>query len=156
MRFVILLLEILRIGCYSGEIICDKILIFFFIPDNSQIVKLLTEIGFENTADAFINNDFTIEGVMAIEKSELIELGFNIGQAKQFILSLEKYKEEDRKRGLRQVLERIERLDLFDTFVHKKIQPRELWHLSADDLAKMGISYWNRIGWSRAFNDIGK
>ena len=97
-----------------------------------------------------------MEGVMSIEKSELIELGFNIGQAKQFLISLEKYKEEDRKRCLRHVLEQIKRLDLLDTFVQKKIQPKEIRHLSTDDLAKMGISYWNRMGWSKAIKDMRK
>ena len=98
---------------------------------------------------------------MDIEKSELIALGFNIGQAKKFLQSLEKYKkkqiddkEEERKRCLRLVLENIERLDLLDTFIENKVQPKYVRHLADDDLAKMGVSYWHRIGWSKSLSKI--
>ena len=127
------------------------------------MVELLTEIGFENTADAFINNDFTIDGVMAIEKSDLTALGLNIGQAKQFLLSLQKYKnkkqhekEEERKQSLKLVLEKVKRLDLLDKFIEKNIQPKDVWHLSVDDLAEMGISYWSRRGWAKSLSKINE
>ena len=94
---------------------------------------------------------------MSIEKSELIELGFSIGQAKQFLLSLEKYKkkkqhekEEERRSCLKLVLEKIERLDLLDTFIKKNIQLKDVYHLSVDNLAEMGISYWSRRGWEKS------
>ena len=102
---------------------------------------------------------------MAIEKSDLITLGLNIGQAKQFLLSLEKYKkkkehekEEERKRCLKVELAKIERLDLLDTFIKKNIQLKDVYHLSVDDLAEMGISYWSRRGWAKSLikiNELG-
>ena len=130
------------------------------------MVELLTEIGFENTADAFIDNDFTIEGLMAIDRSDLTKLGLKIGQAKQFLLSLEEYKkkkhhekEEERKRCLKLVLAKIERLDFLDTFIKKNVQPRDVRHLTVNDLAEMGISCWSRRGWKKSvskINDLGK
>ena len=139
----------------------SKIFRPFLILDISQIVELLTEIGFKNISEIFINNDFTIEGLMAIEKSDLIALGLSIGQAQQFLLSLEKYKkkpqtdkDEERKRRLKLVLKEIERLDLLDTFIENKILYKDIRHLSVDDLAKMGVLYGKRKEWSKSLAKI--
>ena len=35
---------------------------------NVALVELLTELGFENLVEAFIDNHFTVESVMNIEK----------------------------------------------------------------------------------------
>ena len=139
----------------------SKIFRLFLILDISQIVELLTEIGFENISEVFIKNDFTIEGLMAIEKSDLIALGLSIGLAQQFLLSLQKYKkkpqtdkDEERKRRLKLVLEEIERLDLLDTFIENKILHKDIRHLSVDDLAKMGVLYGKRKEWSKSLAKI--
>ena len=123
------------------------------------MVELLTEIGFGNFAATFINSHFTIEGMMAIERNDLIDLGLEIGQSRQFLLALDKFKqrkeqekEEERKKDLKIFLEKIKKVDLLDTFIDKKVQASEVSTLSEEDLSKFGISFWKRKGWLKSIN----
>ena len=66
---------------------------------NVALVERLTELGFENLVEAFIDSHFTVESVMNIEKSDLIDLGLTIGQARQFLMSLEDYRKQKQDHG---------------------------------------------------------
>ena len=92
---------------------------------------------------------------MSIERSDLTDLGLKVGQVKEFLVSLHKYKlqqererEEERKRSLKDFLEKMKKIDLLDTFMEKKVQVSEVINLTEEDLSKMGISIWKRRGWA--------
>lgn len=126
-------------------------------------MNLLTELGHKDLFATFIDNNFTVDGVMAIEKNELIDLGIKLGQVKEFLLSLEKLKqqrtqerEDERKRSLKLVLAEIKRKDLLDIFIDKKVQLNEVLNLSEDDLTKMGLSYWKRFNWKKSVREHRK
>ena len=97
---------------------------------------------------------------MSIESSDLTDLGIKVGQVKEFLTSLDKYKlqqererEEERKLCLKDLLEKLKKIDLLDTFMDKKVQVSEVINLTEEDLSKMGISIWKRRGWS---SSLGK
>ena len=126
-------------------------------------MSLLTELGHKHLFATFIDHNFTVDGVMEIEKSELIDLGIKLGQAKEFLLSVEKLKqqrtterEDERKQSLKLVLAEIKRLDLLDIFIDKKVQLNEILNLSEDDLSKMGLSYWKRFNWKKSVREHRK
>ena len=98
---------------------------------------------------------------MSIERNDLTDLGLKVGQVKEFLNSLHRYKlqqererEEERKRCLKALLEKMKKIDLLDTFMDKKVQVSEFINLSEEDLSKMGISIWKRRGWSSAMEKM--
>ena len=98
---------------------------------------------------------------MSVERSDLNDMGLKVGQVKEFLVSLHEYKlqqerekEEERKRCLKGLLEKMKKIDLLDTFMDKKVQVSEFINLSEEDLSKMGISIWKRRGWSSSMEKL--
>ena len=100
---------------------------------------------------------------MSIDRNDLIDIGLKVGQAKEFLISLDKYKlqkeqekEDERKRSLKNLLEVMRRIDLLDTFIDKKVQVSDVLKLSDEDLSNMGVSFRKRIGWSSSIRRFEK
>ena len=98
---------------------------------------------------------------MSVERSDLNDMGLKVGQVKEFLISLHEYKlqqererEEERKRCLKGLLEKMKKIDLLDTFMDKKVQVSEFINLSEEDLSKMGISIWKRRGLSSSIEKL--